>query len=111
MKTTWNIETLPKGCFYAAAFNTSQAAINVATDIALLLFPMPLIWKLQICKKQRSESYTELGIKIISADTRHSFSLPCLCYWPRPNIFKYQTARRSHPLQRQERRILAGRRC
>ncbi|KAF2126217.1 hypothetical protein P153DRAFT_88100 [Dothidotthia symphoricarpi CBS 119687] len=51
---TWNIETLPNSCISGAAFMRSSAAINIATDIVLLLFPLPLLPLLAFNNRQRT---------------------------------------------------------
>lgn len=53
----WEVEKKPVGCIDALAFMTASAAINVATDIALLLFPLPLLPLMQFNKRQRSKWY------------------------------------------------------
>lgn len=53
----WDIERQPEGCINGALFMQISAAINVATDIVLLLFPLPLLPLMKFNKKQRSEWY------------------------------------------------------
>ncbi|KAF2714611.1 hypothetical protein K504DRAFT_420571 [Pleomassaria siparia CBS 279.74] len=50
---SWDVEKLPMGCMFAAMFNTSQASINVFTDMVLLVFPMPLLRQLHVNTTQR----------------------------------------------------------
>ncbi|KAL5119325.1 hypothetical protein ACEQ8H_002812 [Pleosporales sp. CAS-2024a] len=51
---TWDIERQPEGCINGALFMQISAAINVATDIVLLLFPLPLLPLIKFNKKQRT---------------------------------------------------------
>lgn len=52
----WDIEAQPDGCINAAMFMVISGAINVVTDIVLLIFPLPLIWVIKFNKRQRSKS-------------------------------------------------------
>ncbi|KAH3911995.1 hypothetical protein HBI56_174850 [Parastagonospora nodorum] len=50
----WDIERQPEGCINGALFMQISAAINVGTDIVLLLFPLPLLPLMKFNKKQRT---------------------------------------------------------
>lgn len=52
----WTQFTHPDGgkCVYSMYnFYISYAAVNVATDVAILLVPMPIVWKLQMRRTQK----------------------------------------------------------
>jgi hypothetical protein len=57
----WDIERQPQGCINGALFMQVSAAINVGTDIVLLLFPLPLLPLMKFNKKQRSNWIPRLG--------------------------------------------------
>ena len=50
----WDIEALPGNCFNGPLFMIMSGAINVATDVILLLFPLPLLRVLKFNRRQRS---------------------------------------------------------
>jgi hypothetical protein len=51
----WDIERQPQGCINGVLFMRISAAINVGTDVVLLLIPLPLLPLLKFNKKQRSQ--------------------------------------------------------
>ena len=68
----WDIEAQPDGCINAAMFMVISGAINVVTDIVLLIFPLPLIWVIKFNKRQRSKSTHVWSCQMRNAD--HGFS-------------------------------------
>ncbi|KAI4907771.1 hypothetical protein J4E90_009178 [Alternaria incomplexa] len=61
----WDIEAQPDGCINAAMFMVISGAINVVTDIVLLIFPLPLIWVIKFNKRQRTALAVILSIGVI----------------------------------------------
>ncbi|KAF2026933.1 hypothetical protein EK21DRAFT_102894 [Setomelanomma holmii] len=61
----WDVEKHPQGCINGAIFMQTSAVINVATDVALLLFPLPLLPLLKFNKKQRTALAFILSIGLI----------------------------------------------
>ncbi|KAL1796731.1 hypothetical protein ACET3X_005271 [Alternaria dauci] len=61
----WDIEAQPDGCINTAMFMIISGAINVATDIVLLVFPLPLIWVIKFNKRQRTALAVILSIGVI----------------------------------------------
>jgi hypothetical protein len=49
------VQKKPSGCINSAAFMQASAAVNVATDVVLLLFPLPLLPLMKFNKKQQSK--------------------------------------------------------
>lgn len=49
---------LPKGCINDTKFMEGSGTINVATDIALLLLPLPLLSLLKHNRRKQGESYS-----------------------------------------------------
>lgn len=54
----WDVEKLPNGCFNVRLFMQLSGAINVATDVVLLIIPLPLLPLLKFNRRQR----TALGL-------------------------------------------------
>jgi hypothetical protein len=50
----WDVEQIPIMCIDSATFMHAQGAINVFTDVVLLLYPLPLLPLLKFNKRQRS---------------------------------------------------------
>jgi hypothetical protein len=50
----WDVEHILGGCINGTIFMQVTAAINVVTDVVLLLFPLPLLPLLKFNKPQRS---------------------------------------------------------
>lgn len=50
---SWDF-TIPATCIDSTKFFWVSASINVVTDVALLLLPLPLVWKLQMPSKQKT---------------------------------------------------------
>lgn len=50
----WDVEAQGPGCINGPVFMQASAAINVATDIVLLIIPLPLLPLLTFNKKQRT---------------------------------------------------------
>ncbi|KAH7075991.1 hypothetical protein FB567DRAFT_563466 [Paraphoma chrysanthemicola] len=61
----WDVERQPQGCINGAIFMQVSAAINVATDVVLLIFPLPLLPLLRFNKKQRTALALILSIGLI----------------------------------------------
>lgn len=64
--TCWPIETYwmfvvgaQGACMDKTGLTFSNAAINIATDIVLIAVPMPLLWRLQIPRRQK---YVLMGL-------------------------------------------------
>ena len=52
MESIWNIE-VPGHCIKVLAFFRAETAINLATNVAILLLPMPMIWHLHMALRRR----------------------------------------------------------
>ncbi|OAL48471.1 hypothetical protein IQ07DRAFT_622898 [Pyrenochaeta sp. DS3sAY3a] len=61
----WDVERLPQGCFNGTIFMQLSGAINVATDVVLLLFPLPLLTLIKFNKRQRTALAVILSIGLI----------------------------------------------
>ncbi|KAF1831250.1 hypothetical protein BDW02DRAFT_505740 [Decorospora gaudefroyi] len=61
----WDIEQLPHGCFNGPLFMMISGAINVATDVVLLLFPLPLLPLFKYNRRQRMALALILSIGVI----------------------------------------------
>lgn len=52
----WDVKQIPVMCIDGKTFMYVQGAINILTDVVLLLYPLPLIPLLKFNKRQRSTS-------------------------------------------------------
>jgi hypothetical protein len=62
IKFLWD-RTLPGGrCININAFYLANAALNIFTDFLTYTLPMPMLWKLQLPKRQKIGLVTILGL-------------------------------------------------
>ncbi|KAH7346953.1 hypothetical protein BKA66DRAFT_433216 [Pyrenochaeta sp. MPI-SDFR-AT-0127] len=61
----WDVERLPNGCFDGRLFMQVSGAINVATDVILLIIPLPLLPLLKFNKRQRTALALIMSIGLI----------------------------------------------
>lgn len=50
---TWHIVTIPGECFDMIKVNYSIGALNLATDLVILMMPVPLVLKLHLHTRQK----------------------------------------------------------
>lgn len=48
----WNFE-IPGHCMKIPAFFLAETAFNLATNVVILLLPMPMVWHLQMALRRR----------------------------------------------------------
>ncbi|KAF1357774.1 hypothetical protein EJ07DRAFT_70648, partial [Lizonia empirigonia] len=61
----WDIERVPLMCIDTASFMHAQGAINVFTDVLLLLYPLPLLPLLKFNKPQRTAVIVIFSVGLI----------------------------------------------
>ncbi|KAJ4369298.1 hypothetical protein N0V86_009129 [Didymella sp. IMI 355093] len=65
VNAAWDVQQLSFMCIDGATFMHAQAAINVFTDVVLLLYPLPLLRVLKFNKRQRSALIIIFSIGLI----------------------------------------------
>ncbi|PVI05588.1 hypothetical protein DM02DRAFT_685393 [Periconia macrospinosa] len=65
ISATWKVESKVRSCMDMSTFYTIQASINVAVDLLLLVFPMPLLRILNIDKRKKIALVLIFSIGII----------------------------------------------
>ncbi|KZM26891.1 hypothetical protein ST47_g1976 [Ascochyta rabiei] len=65
ISAAWNLEQLPIMCIDSTVFMHVQGAINVFTDVVLLLYPLPLLPLLKFNKRQRTALIVIFSIGLI----------------------------------------------
>lgn len=83
------------GCIDVSEFMITSAAINVTTDIILLLFPLPLLRLFTFNRRQRSKS-ADSTIALTAANGGHSGSGSRSLYWPYTGYSQHYAALRNH---------------
>ncbi|KAG9376759.1 hypothetical protein PtrSN002B_002376 [Pyrenophora tritici-repentis] len=61
----WDVLAQPDGCLNVALFMIASGAINVITDVILLIFPLPLLRLLKFNKRQRTALALILSVGVI----------------------------------------------
>lgn len=83
------------GCIDVSEFMITSAAINVTTDILLLLFPLPLLRLFKFNRRQRSKSANPTNGSTVANDGDSGSGSRPLC-WPYTGCSQHYAPLRNH---------------